>query len=164
MTGMKEASERIVASGGASTGRIRRRAAANTNAFSITLTETPRWKSCVASTRSGRRTVPIVPGVLRYASKTRRIYSSCSRPSSMMVPSTLQFAQRRAVDAHRMAVVAYAAQQCVHHRFIAEEVMPLVIDQIGCNDRGMAMVPLLHQFEKDVALLGLQGQISKFVD
>ena len=28
----------------------------------------------------------------------------------------------------------------------------------------MAVVPLLHQFEEDVALLGLQGQISKFVD
>ena len=41
--------------------------------------------------------------------------------------------------------------------------MPLVIDQIGCNDRGMAVVPLLHQFEEDVALPGLQGQVSKFV-
>jgi len=26
----------------------------------------------------------------------------------------------------------------------------------------MAVVPLLHQFEEDVALLGLQGQIPKF--
>src|ERR1035437_3872247 len=58
----------------------------------------------------------------------------------------------------------YAAQQRVHHRFVAEEVVPLVIDQIGGNDRGMAVVPLLHQLEEDVALLRFQGQISKFVD
>jgi len=40
----------MVASGWASAGRISRRVAASTNAFSITLTETPRWKSCAAST------------------------------------------------------------------------------------------------------------------
>src|ERR1700687_589723 len=126
--------------GGASVGRISRRVAARTNAFSITLTETPRWKSCVASTRSGRRTVPIVPGVLRYASKTWRIYSLWSQPSSMDGwPSTLQFAQRRAVDAHRVAVMPHATEQRVYHRLVAEEVMPLVVDQIGCNDRGMAV-------------------------
>jgi hypothetical protein len=28
----------------------------------------------------------------------------------------------------------------------------------------MAVMPLLHQFEEDVALLGFQRQISKFVD
>ena len=42
--------------------------------------------------------------------------------------------------------------------------MPLVTDQIGCNDRGMAVVALLHQFEEDVALLRFQGQISNFVN
>src|ERR1700730_3556763 len=89
----------------------------------------------------------------------------CSWPSSMdACHSTLQFAQRRAVDIHGVAVMPHTTEQRVHHRFVAEEVMPLVIDQIGCNDGGMAVVPLLHQFEEDVALLGLQGQISKFVD
>src|SRR5208337_2820639 len=57
-----------------------------------------------------------------------------------------------------------AAQQRVYHRLVAQEVVPLVVDQIGCNDRGMAVVPFFHQLEEDVALLGFQGQISKLVD
>ena len=76
----------------------------------------------------------------------------------------MQLAQRRPVNAHRVAVMPHTTEQRVYHRFVAEEVVPLVIDQIGCNDRGMAVVPLLHQFEEDVAPLGLQGQISKLVD
>src|ERR1035441_2054331 len=34
--------------------------------------------------RSARRTVPIVPGVLRYASRTWRMYSSWPQPSSFI--------------------------------------------------------------------------------
>src|SRR5580700_6977960 len=84
--------------------------------------------------------------------------------SSIAVTSALQLPQRWTVDGHRVAVVPHAAQQRVHHRFVAQEVVPLVIHQVRCNDRGMAVIPLLHQFEEDVALLRPQGQISKFVD
>jgi hypothetical protein len=38
-------------------------------------------------------TVPVVPGVLRYASKTQRTYSSSPMPSSERRSSTLQFAK-----------------------------------------------------------------------
>ena len=65
---------------------------------------------------------------------------------------------------HRVAVMPHATQQRLHHRPVAQKVGPLVIDQIGCDDGGMAVVALLHQLEKDVGLLRLQVQISKFVD
>src|SRR5271169_3041011 len=164
ITGRKYASERIVPKGAASAGRIRRRAAASTNAFSITLAQTPRWWSCAASTRSGRRTVPIVPGVWRYASRIWRIYSSWLRPSSIMMPSTLQIAQRRTVDRYRVAVVSQTAEQRLHHRPAAQKVRPLVIDEIRSDDGGMLAVALLHQLEEDVRLLRFQIQIPELVD
>src|SRR5664279_4334152 len=116
----------------------------------------------MTSMRSARRTVPIVPGVLRYASRTWRMYSS--QPSTTKVSSTLRQAQGRPVNVHRVAVVPQTAQQRFHHRAIAQEVRPLVIHQIRCNDCGMLAVTLLHQLEKDVGLLRLQIQIPKFID
>jgi hypothetical protein len=82
----------------------------------------------------------------------------------MIVFSALQLAQRRAVDAHRVAVMPQAAQQRFHHGPVSQKVGPLVIAEIGGNDAGMPPVALLDQFEKDIGLLRFQIQISKFVD
>jgi len=69
--------------------------------------------------------------------------------------SALRITQKRSVDGHRVAVMPNAAQQDIDHRFIAEEAMPLVIDQVGSDNRGVAMITLLHQFEEGVRLFGL---------
>src|SRR5258708_7550574 len=66
----------------------------------------------------------------------------------MRIPSTLQLAQRRTFDVHRVAVMPKTAQQCFHHRPAAQKVRPLVIDKIRCNDGGMLAVPLFLQVEK----------------
>ena len=58
----------------------------------------------------------------------------------------------------------HAAEQRVHHRFVAEEVLPLVIDQVGRNDRRVARIAFLHQLEEGVRLFGLEIQVSKLVD
>ena len=46
-----------------------------------------------------------------------------------------------------VAVVAETAQERLGHGPVAEEVRPFVIDEIGCNDCGVATVTLLHQFD-----------------
>src|ERR1019366_8481575 len=160
----KKPKNQIVPSGGAAAGRIGRPAAASTNAFSITLTATPRWWSCAASIWSARRTVPIVPGVLRYASRTWRMYSFWLCPSSTMRLLNFGRAQRRPVNVHRVAVVPQTALQRFHHRTIAQRVGPLVVHEIGCNAGGMLAVTLLHQLKEDVGLLRFQIQVPKFVD
>src|SRR5687767_6089483 len=132
-----------------------------------------RFRSRSRRRRAGRVAQPALGPDGGWSPSYPAFCDTLPRPDECIVPgrrpwmgchSTLQFAQRRAVDIHGVAVMPHATEQRVYHRFVAEEVMPLVIDQIGCNDRGMAVVPLLHQFEEDVALLGLQGQISKFVN
>src|ERR1035438_2209065 len=78
--------------------------------------------------------------------------------------SALQFAQRRTVDGHRAAVMPHTAQQRVHHRLIAEKVVPLVIDQIRCNDCRVPVIAFLHQLEESVRLFGLEIQIPELID
>ena len=56
------------------------------------------------------------------------------------------------------------AQQRFHHRPIPQKVGPLVIVQVRSDDRGMPAVPLLHQLEEDVRLLGPQVQVTHFVN
>src|ERR1017187_1600255 len=70
--------------------------------------------------------------------------------------SALQFAQRRTVDVHRVAVMPHATEQRVHHRLIAEKVVPLVIDQIRCNDCRVPVIAFLHQLEESVHCSGLR--------
>ena len=43
--------------------------------------------------------------------------------------SALRLAQRGSVDVHRVAVMPHPTQQRIHHRFVAEKVLPLVIHQ-----------------------------------
>src|SRR5712691_625506 len=78
--------------------------------------------------------------------------------------SALGIAQRRTVDGHRVAVVPHAAQQRVHHEFVAEKVVPLVKRQVGGDDGGVAMIALFHQLEKRVRLFGFEIQVAEFVD
>src|ERR1035437_1526587 len=78
--------------------------------------------------------------------------------------SALRIAQRWSIDAYGVAVMTDAAQQRIDHGRVAEEVSPFVITQVRCNNRGVAVIALLHQFEEDVGLFGLQRQIAKFVN
>ena len=69
------------------------------------------------------------------------------------VASALGIPQRRAVDMNGVAVVAKPAQQCIHHRLVAEEVAPFVVGEIARDNRGMTVVALFHELEEDVGLL-----------
>ena len=82
----------------------------------------------------------------------------------MAVCSALGIAQRRFVDAYGVAVMADAAQQRIDHGGVAEEVAPFVMAEIRGDDRGVSVIALLHEIEKDIGLFGLQRQITKFVD
>ncbi len=64
----------------------------------------------------------------------------------------LGIAEWRTLDVNGVAVVAEAAQECIGHGSVAEEVRPFVIHEIGCDDGGVATVAFLHQFEEDVGL------------
>src|SRR5581483_4744151 len=93
------------------------------------------------------------------------MYSSrVTAASSTRFSLSLGLAQRGAVDGYGMTVVPQAAQQSIDHRLVAEEVGPLVVVQVRCNDCWMLAVAFLHQLEKDVGLLWFQIQISKFID
>src|ERR1022692_10902 len=69
--------------------------------------------------------------------------------------SALQFAQRRTVDGHRVAVMPHTTQQRIHHRFITQKAMPLVIDQVSRDNRRVTAIPFLHQLEEDIRLFWL---------
>src|ERR1035441_11021833 len=64
--------------------------------------------------------------------------------------SALRFAQRGTVDGHGVAVMPHTAQQRIHHRLVAEKVLPLVIHQVRRDDCGVARIAFLHQLEKGV--------------
>src|ERR1039458_6330498 len=89
------------------------------------------------------------------------IYSSrlmgCSSTEST---SALRVPQRWTVDGHCVAVVPHAAQQGVHHRLVAQKIVPLVIHQIRRDDSGVA----IHQLEEGVRLFGFEIQIAELVD
>src|SRR5260221_974295 len=85
-------------------------------------------------------------------------FSSTSSSSALRIP------QRRTVDGHGMAVVPHAAQERLHHRLVAEKVVPLVIHQIRSDDGGVAMIALLHQLEEGVRLFGFEIQVAELVD
>jgi len=51
--------------------------------------------------------------------------------------------------------MADAAQQRIDHGRVAQEVAPFVIAEIRGDDRGVAVIALLHQLEEDVGLFRL---------
>src|SRR6202789_656684 len=78
--------------------------------------------------------------------------------------SALRFAQRGSVDADGVALVTQPAEQRLDERLVAQEVRPLGVVQIGGDDRRPTAVPLLHQLEEDVRLLGSQVEVAHLVD
>src|SRR3954462_5019752 len=56
------------------------------------------------------------------------------------------------------------AEQRLHHRLVAEEVVPLAVAQVRGDDGGMPVITLLHELEEGVRLFGLEVQIPEFVD
>ena len=68
--------------------------------------------------------------------------------------SALGFSQRRSVDMNRLALVPQAAEQSHGQVLVAEQHMPLLVLKIGGKESCLATVALLHQFEKNVRLLG----------
>jgi len=76
----------------------------------------------------------------------------------------LRLAQGRAVDANGLALVAQAAEQGLGQFFVAEQYLPLVIFEVGGQERGLAAIAFFHQFEEDVGLLGAQVQIAQLVN
>ena len=65
------------------------------------------------------------------AARARSRTVSFEEPPDILVSlhgSALRIAQRRTLDGHGVAVMPHAAEQRVHHRFVAEKVVPLVID------------------------------------
>jgi hypothetical protein len=65
---------------------------------------------------------------------------SCEQPADILVlvhepGSALRIAERWPIDGYGMAVMPHAAEQCFHHRFVAEKVLPLVIGEVG-RDNG----------------------------
>ena len=64
------------------------------------------------------------------------------RQSMHISSSTLRIAQRRTFDVDGVAVVAEPAEQRFDHGLIAKEVVPLIILEIGSDDRGVAITQI----------------------
>src|SRR6266849_6539550 len=78
--------------------------------------------------------------------------------------SALGIPQRRAVDADRVALMPEATEEGLDERFVAKKRLPLGVVQIRSDNCGPSAVTFLHQFEKDVGLLGFQIEIAELVD
>lgn len=50
--------------------------------------------------------------------------------------------------------MSQTAEQGIGRIFVAEQLMPLVIFEIGCNKSRVATVALFHGFKEDVGLWG----------
>ena len=86
-------------------------------------------------------------------------------PARPVAISALGHAQRGAFDTQGQAAVAQAVEQRLDHLLVAQKSVPVVVFQVGRDQRGFAVVvALLHQLEEDVALLGSQVQVPKLVD
>src|SRR5579859_490568 len=90
------------------------------------------------------------------------------RTAAFWLPATtrspLRFAQRRPFDADGVALMAKPAEEGVDERLVPQEVRPLGIVQVRGDDRRAVAIPLLHQLEEDVRLLGLEVEVAQFVD
>src|SRR6266487_5454866 len=79
------------------------------------------------------------------------VYGGRQRP---LMSLALRVAQRRAVDANGLALVAQAAEQSLGQLFVAEQYLPLIIFKVGGQECGLAAIAFFHEFEEDVGLLG----------
>jgi len=55
-------------------------------------------------------------------------------------------------------------KQRIDERFALEEFIPLGVVKVGGDDRGLAAIAIVHEFEKRIDLFGLQGEIAEFVN
>jgi hypothetical protein len=60
--------------------------------------------------------------------------------------------------------MAQAAEQGGDHVLVAEEVQPVIVIEVGRDNRRAPTIAVLHEFEEEVALLGAEGQIAHFVN
>src|SRR5215470_294205 len=89
---------------------------------------------------------------------------STARSSSGELCAVRGDAQRGPVDAQGVAVVAEAAEQGADHLLATEEAIPVVVVQVRRDDRRLARIPLLHELEEEVRLLGAQVEIPHLID
>ena len=61
-------------------------------------------------------------------------------------------------------MMAQPRQQGLDHGSSAEEVVPLVVIEVGGDQGRATVVALLHELEEDVGLLGLEIEIPHLVD
>ena len=70
----------------------------------------------------------------------------------------------RPVDAEGDAVMLETIEQGIDQGLALEQLVPVRIIQIGCDNRRAPGITQIHEFEKGVDLFGLQGQITEFID
>lgn len=59
--------------------------------------------------------------------------------------------------------MAEPVQQRPDHLLLPEEGVPLLVLEIGGDDRRLSTIPLLHELEEDVGLFGAEVQVAKLV-
>jgi hypothetical protein len=79
------------------------------------------------------------------------------------VLSALGIAQGRTVDPDGMALMPQPTEKGLDEGFVAEKRLPLGVVQVRSDNRGLSAVAFLHQFEKDIGLLGFQIEVPEFV-
>ncbi len=62
------------------------------------------------------------------------------------------------------ATVLEAIEEGIHEWFALEEIVPLGVVEIGCDDGRFSAVPLVHELEEGVDLFGIQGEVPQFID
>jgi hypothetical protein len=68
----------------------------------------------------------------------------------------LRLTQGSSVDVDGLALVPQSAEQSLGEIFVAEQLMPLVILEVGCNQRRFAAGAFFHQFKNNVGLFGAE--------
>ena len=73
-------------------------------------------------------------------------------------------AERGSVDPYGDTVVAQAIEECIDQWLAFEQVVPLGIIEISCQDGRLAGIAQFHEFEEGVDLFRSEGQITNFVN
>ena len=74
------------------------------------------------------------------------------------------YSERTAVNPDRDAVVFQPVKEPIHQGFLAEEVVPLGVIEVGGDDGRFSTVAFLHELEEDIGLFGVERKVSEFVD
>ncbi len=73
-------------------------------------------------------------------------------------------AKRGSVDAYGDTVVTQAIEECIDQWFAFEQVVPVGIIEVGCQDGRLAGVAQFHEFEERVDLFRSECQVTQFVN